>query len=94
MTRFTVALLAAAMLVLPGCFGGGPSEGWYKDKMSDQRLDVDLDNCEWDAEYEKKDDGNYVERELADEDFDAFVNRCMEEKGYKWGIPETGEEDD
>lgn len=88
MTRLTVALLAAALLVLPGCFGGGPSEGWHKKEMSDMRLDVDLENCEWDAVHQKQADGNYVERDISDEEFDAFVNSCMQDKGYKWGIPE------
>ena len=88
MTRLTVALLAAALLVLPGCFGGGPSEGWYKDEMSAMRLDVDLENCEWDAVHQKQADGSYVEREVSDEEFDALVNRCMQDNGYKWGIPE------
>lgn len=95
MTRLTAVLLAASLIVLPGCFGGGPPpESWHKKEMSDRLLDIDLENCEWDAEHKADASGNYVERDISDEEFEAFVNRCMQDKGYTWGVPESDDKDD
>ena len=83
MTRFAAALLAAALLLVPGCFGGGT--GWNQEGVTSAHLDIDIQNCEWDATHQTNEDGSYSIREISDEELDAEVRRCMSAKGYEWG---------
>lgn len=87
MIRAAAVLLAASMLLLPGCFGFGASEGWIKKDMSTARMEIDLDNCAWDATHKLDADGNVTVLDVSDEEIDAAIDACMKSKGYEWGIP-------
>ncbi|WP_461211189.1 hypothetical protein [Desulfocurvus sp. DL9XJH121] len=87
MTRVTAVLLALSLLMLPGCFGG-PSEGWHKKGFTKERMDIDRDNCVWEATHKDNGDGTVTLLTPSDEELEAAVGRCMKDNGYAWGVPE------
>ncbi|WP_462327696.1 hypothetical protein [Desulfobaculum sp.] len=75
--HLALSLALAGTLLLAAC--GGQH---YTHPKGERNLNVDLENCRWDAAHEQAEDGSWHQSERTAEEQDAFVRRCMKAKGY------------
>lgn len=74
-----VTILVLALSVT-ACGGG---KTYKKEGAVDRQAEVALENCQWEAEHVQQDDGTWVESDRDGDEIEAYVNECMNKKGYE-----------